>query len=125
MYRAPTRKERAPRIDDVQRAKKLGAGVLDVFMGAPLGGFGFGFGVGVGLELMNRFDEIHGLAVLGRFAGGGVACGLHGGEAPLQAVELDFQIVTDVESRDAIVETLERQARVVEAGARRQDGLQL
>jgi len=74
---------------------------------------------------VNRFDEIHGLAVLGRFAGGDVAAGLHGGDAPLQAAELDFQIVADVKGRDAIVEALERQASVVEASARRQDGLQL
>ena len=48
---------------------ELGACVLDVFVGALFGGFGFGFGVGVRLEEANRFDEIHGLAVLGRFAG--------------------------------------------------------
>jgi len=33
--------------------------------------------------------------------------------------------VADVKGRDAIVEALERQASVVEASARRQDGLQL
>jgi len=114
-----------PRIDDVQPAMELRAGVLDVFAGALFGGFGFGSGVGVRLEQVNRFDEIHGLAVLGRFAGGDVAAGLHGGDAPLQAAEPDFQVVADVEGRDAIVEALERQASVVEAGARRQDGLQL
>jgi len=104
---------------------ELGAGVFDVFLGALFGGFSFGFGVSVRLEEANRFDKTHGLAVLGRFAGGGVAAGLHGGELPLQAGKPDFQIVADVEGRDAIVEALERQASVVEAGARRQDGLQL
>ncbi len=104
---------------------ELGTGVLDVFVGALFGGFGFGLGVGVRLEEANRFDEIHGPAALGRFAGGGSAAGLHGGDLPLQAGEPDFQIVADVKGRDAIVKALERQASVVEGGTRRQDGLQL
>jgi hypothetical protein len=60
---------RVPRVYAVQPAMELGAGVLDVFVGALFGGFGFSFGVSVRLEEANRYDEIHGLTVLGRFAG--------------------------------------------------------
>src|SRR6266436_6335053 len=99
--------------------------VFDILARAFLGGFCLCTGIDARLLHADRFVQVHGLVIRRGRAGFDVASGFRAGHIPFQAVELDIEIVANVKRGDAIVQALKSRAGIPEAGARRQNRLQL
>src|SRR2546423_12800997 len=109
-----------------KKKETLGVGgVFYVFAGALFSGLRFGLSVGIGLQHLNRLGQVHGFAPLGSLASSHVPAGLHGGQVPLQAAELDFQVMADVKGRYALRQSFERETSLVQAGTSGEQRLQL
>src|SRR5712671_3495360 len=92
------------------RGRDLLAGVFNVFAGPLQGVVCFHSGVGIGFQEIDGSMQAHGLAA---------------GHIPFQAGEVDLQGVADAEGGDALGESVESRACVLQVSSLRQDSLNL
>src|SRR6266700_3388152 len=111
--------------DEALRAPTVLRRVLDIFARPFLGVLCFRPEIRIRLQHADRFAQVHGLVIRWGRARFDVANWFRAGHIPFQAVEFDLEIVADVKRGHAIVQTLESRASILQAGTRREHGLQL